>query len=212
MDQQTVQHLITAITAVVAALGGAGLTAYINHKNTLRQLEASKEQADQQWSETRAIERERWTRDKKTESYARFLRTASPLYPSNFLHSSKGAPATAFDTHFDAAMSDVIIFGSQEVVVATMKYRTLFSGLARASREMRDEIIAEIKEEVRRDPVNMDQAEAEKQAYARTLESTKKIQAEMLPQLVEEFSVLANLMRNDCGIEGDVGRFSVTQP
>lgn len=212
MDQQTAQQIVTATTAVVAALGGAGVTGYINYKNTLKQLTAAKEQSDQQWNETRAVDHERWTRDKKTESYARFLRTASPLYSSNFLPSDKGASAGSFETDFGAAISDVVIFGSHEVVVAAMKYRTLLIGVTHAIKEMQREITTELVDEARRNPQDIDRVEAERIAHERALTAGQGIRTDKLPALVEEFSVLANLMRKDCGIEGEVGQFTLAGP
>ncbi|MGJ3189837.1 hypothetical protein [Paenarthrobacter sp. FR1] len=65
MDQETIRLVVTASVALVAGLGGAGLTAWINRKNTVETLAASAER-----------DHATWLRTHQQEAYAEFLAKA----------------------------------------------------------------------------------------------------------------------------------------
>ncbi|WP_185751142.1 hypothetical protein [Arthrobacter sp. 31Y] len=83
MDQQTltlVSQLITGAVALIAGLGGASLTAYINRRNTLDSLAAARLTAEEQWTRTQDREHAIWLRDQKQEAYAAFHSEAETLF------------------------------------------------------------------------------------------------------------------------------------
>lgn len=80
MDQQTISQLVTGTVAVVAGLGGASLTAFINRKNTKDTLEAARLTNEEQWERTQEREHSTWVRGQKQEAYAEFLATVDLVF------------------------------------------------------------------------------------------------------------------------------------
>jgi hypothetical protein len=68
MDAETIRMMITAGTAIVAGLGGAGLTALINRRNTKDTLASA-----------RAQDHSTWLRNKKQEAYSDFVDVAESI-------------------------------------------------------------------------------------------------------------------------------------
>ncbi|WP_284751106.1 hypothetical protein [Arthrobacter sp. efr-133-R2A-120] len=80
MDAETLRLLITAGTAIVAGLGGAGLTAYINRRNTTDSLASARATTDEQWKRTQEREHTTWLRDQKMEAYTTFMLRAQSIH------------------------------------------------------------------------------------------------------------------------------------
>lgn len=215
MDQQTIQQIITGCIALVAALGGAGVTALINHKNAEKQIAASKAQHEQQWLETRAVERERWARDRKIESYSAFVRAASPFHLKNIGEITKvfsPSKRELGETDLHTALTDVVIFGSNEVIIAASDYRRLAYDLSEGLSGLEKKAIDEAVERARRGESVSDghEDEAGKLAQKSLRTEVRELTEGKIEALVEKFSTLVNLMRTDCGIEEIDGVFSVT--
>lgn len=68
MDQETLRLIVTAGVALVAGLGGAGLSSWINRKNTVETLTASNDR-----------DHATWLRGQKQEAYANFLAKAESI-------------------------------------------------------------------------------------------------------------------------------------
>lgn len=68
MDAETIRMMITAGTAIVAGLGGAGLTALINRRNTKDTLASAQAQ-----------DHATWLRNKKQEAYSDFVDVAESI-------------------------------------------------------------------------------------------------------------------------------------
>lgn len=73
MDPETIRLIVTASGAVIAGLGGAGITGWINRKNTTATLHATRQTHEDQWLRTHAREHEVWLRDRREESYVAFF-------------------------------------------------------------------------------------------------------------------------------------------
>ncbi len=71
--------MITALTAIVAALAGAGVTAYINRRNTKDTLAVTRAVGEEQWNRTQEREHAVWLRNEKKEAYMSFLTMAQDL-------------------------------------------------------------------------------------------------------------------------------------
>ena len=86
VDQETVRLIITASAAIVAGLGGAGLTAWINRKNTVQSLAAA---ADRDHAT--------WLRSQKQEAYAEFLAKAESVIHQTANHAETPVSAPALE-------------------------------------------------------------------------------------------------------------------
>ncbi|WP_159702611.1 hypothetical protein [Arthrobacter sp. 18067] len=83
MDQQTLtltSQLITGSVALVAGLGGASLTAFINRKNTKESLAAARLTAEDQWQKTQEQSHANWLREQKQEAYSQLLATTHAIF------------------------------------------------------------------------------------------------------------------------------------
>jgi hypothetical protein len=80
MDAETARLLVTAAAAVIAGLGGAGLTGWFNRKNTTASLEAARETNREQWRQTREREHEVWLRDHRLEACVAFFDEAERFH------------------------------------------------------------------------------------------------------------------------------------
>lgn len=80
MDAETLRLLITAGTGVVAGLGGAGLTSFINRRNTIDSLASARATIDEQWKRTQEREHSTWLRDQKMEAYTTFMLRAQSMH------------------------------------------------------------------------------------------------------------------------------------
>ncbi|WP_427174306.1 hypothetical protein [Arthrobacter sp. 92] len=62
--------------ALLGALGGSGLTAYINRRNTVDTLTSSQRANEEQWDRSHKREHDTWLRDQKQEAYMKFMLAA----------------------------------------------------------------------------------------------------------------------------------------
>lgn len=79
MDPAFIPSLITGGVAIVAGLGGAALTGYLNRKNTADTLAAGREARDYEWTRTKEREHEVWLRNNRQESYVAFFDEAEKI-------------------------------------------------------------------------------------------------------------------------------------
>ncbi|MDQ0030148.1 hypothetical protein [Arthrobacter bambusae] len=94
MDAETIRLLITAGTAIVAGLGGAGVTAAINRKNTKDTLNSTRSAQFEQWRLSQERDREIWLRDQKLQAYTDFMLKAQSLHASLDTLNFRTAPQT----------------------------------------------------------------------------------------------------------------------
>jgi hypothetical protein len=80
VDQQTISLIVTGTVAVVAGLGGASLTSFINRKNTKDTLNAARLTSEEQWERTQEREHSAWVRGEKQEAYVEFLTTVDAVF------------------------------------------------------------------------------------------------------------------------------------
>jgi len=126
--------MITAGAAVFAGLGGAGLTALINRKNTKDTLTAARLTAEEQRQQTHRREHEIWLRDQKLEAYTDFLATSDAL-----LHDVASNPL-GDKTHLSVAelatkRGKVKVLGDPEARKIAREIVQEFSPLLRAQRK-----------------------------------------------------------------------------
>lgn len=82
MNEQTIAQILPALFAVLGVLGGAGLTAYINRRNTVDTLASSKQAIHEQWERTHLREHQVWLRDQKQDAYMKFMVNAQAVFAS----------------------------------------------------------------------------------------------------------------------------------
>lgn len=80
MNDQLIAQILPASFAVMGALGGAGLAAFINRWNTTDTLAAARIASEEQWIRTLEHAHDVWLRDRKQEAYAEFCTVAEELY------------------------------------------------------------------------------------------------------------------------------------
>ncbi|MGJ3189835.1 hypothetical protein [Paenarthrobacter sp. FR1] len=73
-------QLITGSVALIAGLGGAGLTTFVNRKNTKDSMAAARLTAEEQSIKAQEQEHAAWLRDKKQEAYAAYQAEAGTLF------------------------------------------------------------------------------------------------------------------------------------
>lgn len=79
MDAASISAIVTGSVAIVAALTGAGVTGFVNYRNTQATLAAARQTSEDQWSRTRDREHEVWLRDQRQEVYVAFHDEADKL-------------------------------------------------------------------------------------------------------------------------------------
>jgi hypothetical protein len=80
VDQQILTQLVTASVALLAGLGGASITAFINRRNTMDTLAAARLTSEDQWTRVQAQEHTAWLRGQKQEAYTEFLTITLGVY------------------------------------------------------------------------------------------------------------------------------------
>ncbi|MET3952987.1 hypothetical protein [Arthrobacter sp. UYEF36] len=89
MDAETSRLVLVAAisagAAIIAGLGGAILTAWINRKNTKDTLTAARQDNEKRWQLQVDREHEVWLRDAKQKSYAKFLSTVTAAASNSFI-------------------------------------------------------------------------------------------------------------------------------
>lgn len=118
MDPQTqlIAQLITGAIALIAGLGGAGLSAYINRRNTKDTLDAARQLGEEQWTRTLEHERQIWLRERQQETYADFLAIAN----STLELPDWDAPRSPDEPTYikvNAALQRVKLVGSAQAIV-----------------------------------------------------------------------------------------------
>ncbi|BCW12148.1 hypothetical protein NtRootA4_32100 [Arthrobacter sp. NtRootA4] len=116
VDQQTttlIAQVITGAVALVAGLGAASLTAYINRRNTNDTLDATRRLSEEQWTRNQEHERHTWLRGRQQKTYADFL----ALVNSTLDLPDWGAPKRADEPTYiqiNAALNRVALVGSPD--------------------------------------------------------------------------------------------------
>lgn len=119
MDAETIRLIITASVALIAGLGGAGVTAAINRRNTIDTLAASRLVAETQLRETQNREHAVWLRDQKQEAYTAFMVLAQSLQQqvvgTDFTARAEGSP-----NELEVARSRIKLIGTPAVRAAAL--------------------------------------------------------------------------------------------
>lgn len=87
MDSETVRLVATAISVVIAGLGGAIVAGLFNRRTAQQTLELTKRAEAEQWTKGKDLEHLQWHRNQKQAAYEKFLLEAESL-KSSFIEGS----------------------------------------------------------------------------------------------------------------------------
>ncbi|WP_024816984.1 hypothetical protein [Arthrobacter sp. 31Y] len=104
MDQETLRLVVTAGVALIAGLGGAGLSAWINRKNTVETLTSTKER-----------DHTMWLRNRKQEAYAEFLAVADGVLKASW-NEDESSPDLRSLTSLTTELNKLKLVGSDETI------------------------------------------------------------------------------------------------
>lgn len=74
--------IISATAAIIAGIGGATLTAWINRITAKETLDAAKAARDEDWERKQQEAHEAWLREKKFDAYSDLITRMNPLSPT----------------------------------------------------------------------------------------------------------------------------------
>ncbi|WP_159702616.1 hypothetical protein [Arthrobacter sp. 18067] len=105
MDQETLRLIVTAGVALIAGLGGAGLSSWVNRKNTVETLAA-------------AVERDHatWLRTHQQEAYAEFLAKAEAVIHAANSNPNSPMPAAPPLDDMSIACGRLTLVGGAETI------------------------------------------------------------------------------------------------
>lgn len=122
MDTILINQLVTTSGVIVAALGGAGLTSWINRRNTLDTRDA----AADLWQREQSREHASWMREKKLEAYTTFLKMMSTFNAEWGTAGPGGKADSALLQSFFARYENdaLLIFASDEACMHASEWAT----------------------------------------------------------------------------------------